>query len=151
MVQLTSVHDYWKNHSLTIRTFVDKVMSLLFNTLSTSVKGFPGGSNDKESACSSGDPGLVLGSGRPPAGGHSNSLQYPCLIIKRLFPLLCLMRSLSKKVVLKAPTDSSSLFLFFPLWLKPPCQRSLAGYSLWGHKESDMTEATYHALTPGWS
>ena len=126
-------------------------MSLLFNTLSTSVKGFPGGSNGKESACSSGDPGLVLGSGRSPAGRHSNSLQYSCLIIKRLFPLLCLMRLLSKKVVLKAPTDSSSLFLFFPLWLKPPCQTRLAGYSLWGHKESDMTETTYHALTPGLS
>jgi len=24
-------------------------------------------------------------------------------------------------------------------------QRSLAGYSPWGHKESDMTEATYHS------
>ena len=31
---LTSIHDYWKNHSLTWRTFVDKVMSLLFNMLS---------------------------------------------------------------------------------------------------------------------
>ena len=30
------VHDYWKNHSLTIQTFVSKVMSLLFNTLSRS-------------------------------------------------------------------------------------------------------------------
>ena len=26
---LTSIHDYWKNHSLTIGTFVGKVMSLL--------------------------------------------------------------------------------------------------------------------------
>ena len=26
-------------------------------------------------------------------------------------------------------------------------QRSLAGYSLWGHKESDMTEVTQHAYT----
>ena len=26
-------------------------------------------------------------------------------------------------------------------------QRSLAGYSPWGHKESDMTEATEHAPT----
>ena len=25
-------------------------------------------------------------------------------------------------------------------------QRSLAGYSLWGHKESDTTEVTYHGL-----
>ena len=30
----TSVHDHWKNHSLTRQTFVDKVMSLLFNMLS---------------------------------------------------------------------------------------------------------------------
>ena len=33
---LTSVHDDWKNHILTIQTFVGKVMSLLFNTLSLS-------------------------------------------------------------------------------------------------------------------
>ena len=26
-------------------------------------------------------------------------------------------------------------------------QRSLVAYSPWGHKESDMTEATYHAYT----
>ena len=31
---LTSIHDYWKNHSLTRWSFVDKVMSLLFNMLS---------------------------------------------------------------------------------------------------------------------
>ena len=30
----TSVDDHWKNHSLARRTFVGKVMSLLFNTLS---------------------------------------------------------------------------------------------------------------------
>ena len=28
---LTSIHDYWKKQSLTIQTFVRKVMSLLFN------------------------------------------------------------------------------------------------------------------------
>ena len=31
---LTSVHDYWKNHALTIWTFVGKVMSLYFNMVS---------------------------------------------------------------------------------------------------------------------
>ena len=31
---LSSAHDYWKNHSFDHRTFVSKVMSLLFNTLS---------------------------------------------------------------------------------------------------------------------
>ena len=30
---LTSIHDYWKNIALTRRTFVDKVMSLVFNML----------------------------------------------------------------------------------------------------------------------
>ena len=27
-------------------------------------------------------------------------------------------------------------------------QKSLAGYSSWGHKESDMSEVTQHACTP---
>ena len=31
---LTSIHDYWKNHSFDYADFVGKVMSLLFNTLS---------------------------------------------------------------------------------------------------------------------
>ena len=31
---LTSIHDYWKNHSFDKITFVSKVMSLLFNMLS---------------------------------------------------------------------------------------------------------------------
>ena len=34
-----AIHDYWKNHSF-IWTFVGKVMSLLFNTLSRFVKAF---------------------------------------------------------------------------------------------------------------
>ena len=37
---LTSIHDYWKNHSLTRRTFVGKVMSLLLNMLSRLVITF---------------------------------------------------------------------------------------------------------------
>ena len=31
---LTSIHDYWKNQTLIIWTFVSKVISLLFNMLS---------------------------------------------------------------------------------------------------------------------
>ena len=37
---LTSVNDYWKTMALTIRTFVGKVMSLLFNMLSRFVIAF---------------------------------------------------------------------------------------------------------------
>ena len=37
---LTFIHDYWENHSLTMQTFVSKMMSMLFNTLSSFVKAF---------------------------------------------------------------------------------------------------------------
>ena len=37
---LTSIHDYQKNHSLARRTFVGKVMSLIFNMLSRLVITF---------------------------------------------------------------------------------------------------------------
>ena len=37
---LTSIHDYWKNHSLARKTFVGRVMSLLFNMLSRLVIAF---------------------------------------------------------------------------------------------------------------
>ena len=48
---LTSIHDHWKNHSL-------------------ASTGFPGGSDGKESACNTGDPGLIPGSGRSPGEGN---------------------------------------------------------------------------------
>ena len=37
---LTSIHDYWKNIAFTIWTFVSKIMSLIFNTLSGFVIAF---------------------------------------------------------------------------------------------------------------
>ena len=39
-------------------------------------EGFPGGSDNKESACIVGDPGSIPGSGRFPGEGHGNPLQY---------------------------------------------------------------------------
>ena len=44
-----------------------------------SVVGFPGGSGDKESACSAEDLGLIPGSGRSAGEGHGNPLWYSCL------------------------------------------------------------------------
>ena len=41
--------------------------------------GFPSSSNDKESACTAGDLGLIPGLERSPGGGHGNPLQYSCL------------------------------------------------------------------------
>ena len=36
--------------------------------------GFPGGSDDKESSCNAGDPGLIPGSGKSPGEGNSYTL-----------------------------------------------------------------------------
>ena len=43
------------------------------------VYGFPGGSEDKASACNAGDPGSIPGLGRSPGEGNGNPLQYSCL------------------------------------------------------------------------
>ena len=41
--------------------------------------GFPGSSDGKESACNTGDLGLIPVSGRSPRVGNGNPLQYSCL------------------------------------------------------------------------
>ena len=43
------------------------------------LRGFPGGSDGKESACSTGDLSSIPGSGRSPGEGNGNPLQYSCL------------------------------------------------------------------------
>ena len=40
---------------------------------------FPGGSDDKESACNPGDPGSIPGLERSSREGNGNPLWYPCL------------------------------------------------------------------------
>ena len=43
------------------------------------VKGFPRGSDNEESACNVGDPGLIPGSGRSPGEENGYPLQYSYL------------------------------------------------------------------------
>ena len=43
------------------------------------VKGFPGGSHGKESACNAGELGSIPELGRSPGGGHGSPLQHSCL------------------------------------------------------------------------
>ena len=43
------------------------------------LKGFPGGSDDKESVYNAGDPGLIPGWGRSPGEENGNPHQYSCL------------------------------------------------------------------------
>ena len=77
-------------------------------------KGFPGGSDGIESACSAGDLDLVPGSGRSPGEEKGNPIHF-CLLQGR-------------------PTPNPFLPGEFP------GKRRLAGYSLWGPKEWDTTE-----------
>ena len=44
-----------------------------------SIPGFPGSSDGKECACSTGDPGSIPGLGRSSGEGNGTPLQYPCL------------------------------------------------------------------------
>ena len=46
--------------------------------LNTHKKGFPGGSDDKESTCNAGDLALIPGSGRSPGEGNGYPFQYSC-------------------------------------------------------------------------
>ena len=41
--------------------------------------GFPGGPDSEESACNTGDPGSIPGSGRSLEEGNGYPLQYSCL------------------------------------------------------------------------
>ena len=50
-----------------------------FVTKMVQIGRFPGGSDDKESACNAGDPGLIPGWGRSPGEGNGNPFQYSCL------------------------------------------------------------------------
>ena len=43
------------------------------------IEGFPGGSDDKESSCSVGDPGLIPGSRSSSGEGNGIPFQYSCL------------------------------------------------------------------------
>ena len=43
------------------------------------IKGFPGGSDSKVSACNKRELGLITGLRRSPGEGNGNSLQYSCL------------------------------------------------------------------------
>ena len=74
--------------SLGTKKMQDKIIFLyvyldLSNRRSSMIKlrylGFPSGSDGKESACNSGDPGSIPGSGRSPREGKGTPLQYSCL------------------------------------------------------------------------
>ena len=77
----------WRGHNEKIkpssllfkRNYLLKCSHMGSKSLQIRVKGFPGGSDGKESAWNVGDPGSIPGSGRSPGEENGYPLQYSCL------------------------------------------------------------------------
>ena len=67
----------WLSTNTPLR-LVELNLTIIF-TVSILYRGFPGGSDGKESACNGEDLGLIPGLGISPGEGHGNPLQYSCL------------------------------------------------------------------------
>ena len=76
MVNVTS-RKYFPRQGYCLSSFL--LAGIRRATHSSPRKGFPGGSDGKESTSNVGDLGLIPGLGRSPGGGHGNPLQYSCL------------------------------------------------------------------------
>ena len=82
-VYLWQIHvDIWQNqyNIVKLKNKIKKKRKCLYHPKpSLASISFPGGSDGKESACNTVDPGLIPGSGRSLEGGSGNPLQYSCL------------------------------------------------------------------------
>ena len=76
-VQETTRIPLWLKQSEEGETGREKKDQTLTSTLHET--GFPGDSDNKESACNAGDLGFIPGSGRAPGKGTGYLLQYSCL------------------------------------------------------------------------
>ena len=106
-----------------------------------SLLGFPDSSVGKEFTCNIGDPGSIPGSGRSGGEGIDYPLQYSwSSLVAQLVNCLQCGRPGFNPWVGKIPWRRERLPT--PVFLPGEFhgQRSLVGYSLQGHKESDMTE-----------
>ena len=122
--------------------------AIFFDHWSGLLSGFPGGSDDKESACNAGDPGSIPGSGRSPGEGNGNLLQYsmgfPGSTSGKEPTSQCRRHKRQGfnpwvgKIPWKTAWQSTPVFLPGVSYE----QRSMAGYSPYRHKELDMTEMT---------
>ena len=105
------------------------------------LEDFPGSSDNKESACNAGDPGLISGLGRSPGGGIGYSFQYSWASL--VAQLQC-GRPRINPWVGKIPWRRESL----PTPVFWPGEFLGHGlYSSWGHKELDTTEPVLLSLS----
>ena len=104
--------------------------------------GFPGWLRCKESTCNAGEPSLIAGSGRSPGEGISYPLQYSwaSLVAQMVKNLPAMQETRVQSLGWEdPPRGGHGNSLQYPCLENPHGQKSLAGYSPWGHKELDMT------------
>ena len=131
-------------------TFLSTVVivhSLKINPYKEMWSGFdfhfsPGSSAGKESACITGDPGLIPGLGRSPEEGMGYPLQYSwaSLVAQTVKNPPAMWDLGSIPGLGRSPGGGHGNPLQYSCLENPHGQRSLAGYNPWGHKESDTTE-----------
>ena len=81
-------------------------------TISSKIFYYPlGGSDGKESACSAGDPGSILGSGRSPGEGKGNALLYTCLENPMDRPWGCKESDMTEQLTLSLSNISIYVFI----------------------------------------
>ena len=105
--------------------------------------GFLGSSAGKESACNTGDPSSISGSGRPSGEGISYSLQYSWafLVLRMIKKSTCNEEDLSSIPGLgRSPGEGNGYPLQYSCLENPMDRGCLAGYSPWDHKEPDRTK-----------
>ena len=109
--------------------------------------GLPGSSAGKESACNAGDPSSIPGLGRSPGEriGYPAQYSWASLVAQMVKnPQETWVQSLRWEDPLEKGTATHSSILAWRI----PGHRSLAGYSPWGHKDSDTTERLSFRITP---
>ena len=96
----------------------------------------------KESACTAGDPGSIPGSGRSPGEEIGYPLQYSwASLVSRWQGIRLQVGGLGSIPGLgRSPGGGHGNPLQYSCLENPHGQRGLAGYSPWGHKESDTTD-----------
>ena len=105
--------------------------------------GFPDSSADKESAWNAGIPSLIPGLGRSAGEGIGYPLQYSWahLVVQIVKNPPAVQETWVQSLSWEGPLEWLPTLVFLPEEFHG--QKSLVGYSPWGHKESDTTDHTH--------
>ena len=116
-------------------------MTLDFCIFTYIEKGFPCSSAGKESACNAGDPSLIPVLGSSPGEGLVYPFQYSWAFLAAQMVKIpsAMQETWVQSLGWKDPLEEG-MATHYSCLENSHGQRSLAGYSPWGHKEPDTTE-----------